>query len=218
MTRFARKSAFALGFAAVMVLMNGEARCGTILQTQRSGSLGFSFNNPIGQSFTVEDPRIQSIGFSLFDVNEFLGEFEITVALRDGVGFAGPEIGSVAVQIPDGFIGFVDFDFSGVDLVVGDVVTAVVSSLSGRGGIAIHQHASLAGDPIPGELDYLGGDMIRPDGSVDPNFDLTFRVFPLGVFPPSEVVEPSTLIVFSAGILGIGLLAGWRSRNQRMHA
>jgi hypothetical protein len=194
--------------------MNGEARCGTILQTQTSGSLGFSFSNPLGQSFTVEDASIQSIGFSLFDVNESLGKFEISVALLDGVGFAGPEIGSVALQLPDGFIGFVDFDFSGLDLVVGDVVTAMVSSSSGRGGIAIHQHTSLAGDPIPGEVDYLGGDMIQPDGSVDPNFDLTFRVFPLGVFPPSEIVEPSTLVVFSSGILGIGLMAGWHRRGK----
>ena len=81
--------AFALSFAAP------PAISGVILQDQAIAQWQIQALEPLGQSFTAEDPNVL-IAFSFSDINLSNPNLPITVNLLLGDGLGGALVGSVA--------------------------------------------------------------------------------------------------------------------------
>jgi len=178
-----------------------------ILQDQLSGGYQINAFSPIGQSFTAEDERIESIGVSLSDMNSFTApdSFNVTVELYEGKGFEGSSLGTSTMSLNDGistgsydydsgefFVNFQNFDFSDVELIVGESYSFKLIDPTPRWGVGINQH-SYADDylsPIPGRVDYEGGDAYASfeDGlSVWETSDLTFQILPRDTEPEGDL-------------------------------
>jgi hypothetical protein len=169
-----------------------SASAAQILQPQIIGT-GNAYYGTLGQSFTAEDSRV-TIGVSLVGWDSrATGPTVFTYSLFQGVGTAGPMLlqQNLTLQADVGFNGFVDADFSSVLLSVGQVYSIVLSASTDDYGINYNQWAyDPSGIPIPGRVDYPGGEMLS-SGVPDPYEDLTFRVTP--------IPEPAAL-----GLLGLG--------------
>jgi hypothetical protein len=175
----------------VLVVMAFCSTCfaGLILQDQTGnhGQIGGSFLK--GQSFTAEDPQIQTIGFYIVDMNagHAPDDNEVVVNLYSGVGNGGTLIATSSnAAIPDSNHGWVYFDFSSATLNVGSVYSAMLGD-EVRWGVSVNQH-NIAGN------EYIGGDAIF-NGTVSPIQDLAFSVTP--------TPEPATIALFAIGGLAL---------------
>ena len=121
------KKTFHLTVACVVVLVVASEKtpAGLILQDNSNSARQIEAFEPVGQSFTAEDSSVL-IAFSFFDVNTFVPNVDITMNLFSGFGIGGPQVGSVSQTLTPGLgsIGngvFVDYDFTSVNLTVGNI-------------------------------------------------------------------------------------------------
>lgn len=201
------------GSAAVIfvlgLLVSGPpALAATILQDQATGAFQIRAGSPIGQTFTAEDAKISAIAFGMYDFPNSLTNGLTTVHLYEGVGNAGTLLHSASQTVTPGLLGVLfDFDFSPVTLVVGNVYTALIERPNARWGLQ-HNLFSNSGGPIPGAIDYVGGDYIF-EGGVETSSDARFRVTPA----VAAVPLPGALPLFATGLGALGL-AGWLRRKR----
>ena len=165
-------------FLAAMfsLALASSSDAGLILQDTSDAGCTIQIFEPIGQTFTAEDARINSIGFFIHDSNPFNNpdDHDLTVRLYEGgSGSTGSLIGEATVAtIPDGNYGYVDFDFNSVVLSVGQVYSAMLDDDTYRWGVSYQGQ----GNP------YTYGAMI--DHGYGGNADIQFRVVPPGWPPP----------------------------------
>ena len=195
----------------------------SILQPQFSG---FSLiheqsGQTISQTFTAVDPELTSIGFGIVDFGEVNGDSEDTdleVFLYEGIGSEGTRFISKSrfSDIPNEILSddpqFVDFDFQGVETQVGQTYTVELKDDSVRWAVATNTlkfttfdgGEAAIGDPIPGRIDYEGGDLLFDSRlPTSTRADTTFRV--------ASVPEPATILA-SAIILCSGIALKRRLR------
>jgi len=159
----------------------------------------FAFD-PIGQSFVAEDAGLGQIAFSFAEfTSNTSSDGLVTMTLYEGSGFGGTVLGSVTQDVsgslPDAFanvINFIDFDFTGVTLTVGQTYTAAVTATDAS--IAIN---------FLGSDGYAGGQLFESSSfglsgcSPSSLCDLDFRV------TPSAVPVPAAVWLFGSGLLGL---------------
>ncbi len=175
---------------------------------------------PIGQSFTADVSDITWIGmFTSTCSCDGLGytpiEFQLNLLNGDGVG--GSLVSSETAIAPWGLDGFIYFDFTGTDLVVGNPYTVVISQLTpnpppmGGGGASIDGTTNV----YSGGEAYCGGNGGCGNGAAgfDPDADFYLRVLSTEVIPPvpspppsSAVPEPSSLVLLTT-MLGVVIVA-----------
>ena len=162
-----------------------SASAGPILQPQHNGLVQILIATPVGQTFIAEDAAIGSIGFFIENINSSSAptDLDLTVALYAG------DAGAVGT--------------AGVLLTIGARYSAMLINDTPRWGLRINQHTYGGGNgPIPGRIDYTGGDWIEL-GNTNPLFDATFRVLPAASIP-----EPATVL-----LVGLGLLMSFANRG-----
>lgn len=112
---------------------------------------------PTAQSFTADRSAIKSIGMSVSVCNcPPLMQFQLT--LLSGSGTTGATVATRTATAPIALFGFLDFDFTGVTLTVGQQYTAVMTLISplppNSGGISIN---GVSPNPYSGGTAFLSG-------------------------------------------------------------
>ena len=97
---------------------------------------GFAVNiatfAPTGQSFTADGAALKSIGMWTTTCNcPNDPPVQFQLKLLSGAGTSGALVATRTATAPIGLFGFLDFDFTGVSLVVGQTYTAMMSQISG---------------------------------------------------------------------------------------
>jgi hypothetical protein len=184
-------SLFAAMAAALAVVPSASA--GVILNNAGQFDRGISSRDPIGQSFTAEDPLLGKIAFAFSDINPGFPNDPVTMTLYTGTGFGGAVVKAVTQTLPDPLPStaaapqFIDFDFSGAALTVGNIYTVAVTTSS----------SPKIAEVYDSQDHYNGGIYIDAVDGQQPTFELNFRVTP-------GVPEPASLAVLSLG--GLALL------------
>jgi len=165
-----------------------ELRAGVILQDQSDGMHQIKAFTPTGQTFTADDLYLMSIGFYFWGLDDHRRTGTVSVILRQGAGVEGNEIARQSLEISTDNWTIVDFSFPAIELVVGESYTAIVEASNEWWGIQRNQHSygESGNPPIPGKVDYPGGDMILL-GDLFTVGDLKFRIV--------TVPEPTALLL-----------------------
>lgn len=205
-----RAAAASLAAAGTMALAGvTPASAATIENTNSDARLTLSFFQ-LGQSFTAADEDLLSIGFLMSVPNAANANADFTIKLFEGEGMGGTLLatrnGTAPFDLPAGFgdAEFVDFDFSGVSLTLGQQYTALVTSTSTRLGVSVDRADSYASGQA-----YLGGrlDLLGPayDHCLTGGCDTGFRV--TGYTDTGAVPEPATwaLMIGGFGLAGAAL-------------
>jgi hypothetical protein len=210
-----KRTANMRNFLGMLTLVTGLSLAGvtnaaTIEQSAGIFDAAIAAADPIGQSFVAVDSLLGSIAFAFSDINPGASNDPITMSLFVGAGFGGLLVDSVTQTLPAVLPTtsappvFIDFDFSGTPLVIGQTYTAGVTTSNsfkvavvflgsdGYAGGQLFQSGSLTGCGTTGEL-------------CDLNFRVTGRT-PVG----GQVPEPSTLVLVGSGLIGF---AAWKRRQ-----
>ncbi len=151
--------------------------------------------DPIGQTFVAEDALLGQIAFAFSRNTNTPSDGLVTMTLYSGSGFAGASLGSVGMNLSGPLPGaldppqFIDFDFSGVGLTVGNTYTAAVTSNDFSISVVYN-----------GNDAYANGLLLEshPTSNLCTNgCDLNFRV------TPAAVPVPAAIWLFGSGILGL---------------
>ena len=188
----------ALLVASALFALPEVATAGPIVLNPGWGLAQVRFHEPIGQSFTAEDPSVTAaLYFDVINPN-FSPDDPIRYDLYEGFGTGGALIASRVFVLAPGFLGFYDVDFSSVMLSVGIEYSLV---------------ASVVGDSpywaVWGSVDsYAGGSPYYGFNSGWGAPEIALRVLPT----TASVPDPgSTLLPLGMGVMG---LAAWRKRRQ----
>ncbi len=166
-----------------------------ILLTSDDGQYQVNFSEPIGQSFTAEDPSVQAgLSFAVINPGD-TNDDAVEYSLFEGNGVGGAMIASTSFNLVDGFAGFHLADFSSVALTVGNQYTLVASILGDSRYWAVNTSATL----------YAGGNGII--GGL-----ATGQLFALNVVPVA-VPEPLSLALLCVG--GVAVVASRRLARPR---
>jgi PEP-CTERM motif len=169
-----------------------------------SSGLNDELYGPIGQSFTANVSDITWIGmFTSICGCEGDGytPMEFQLDLLNGSGTSGTLVASETATASWGLYGFLYFNFTGTNLVVGDTYTAVFSQITpnpapmGQGGALVYEAPS----------NYSGGEAFWGNPSfgtpqAQPGSDFFLQVLST---PQNPVPEPGSYAILSAGILGL---------------
>jgi len=188
----------ALLVASALFVVPEVATAGPIILNPGFGEAQVQFHEPIGQSFTAEDPSVTAALY--FDVinPSFPPGDPIRYDLFEGFGTSGALLASRVFVLAPGFSGFYDVDFSSVMLSVG-IEYSLVASVVGDS-----PYWAVAGSPDS----YAGG---SPYYGFDSGWgapEIALRVLPT----TASVPDPgSTLLLLGVGVVG---LAAWRKRRE----
>lgn len=171
-----------------------SAHAGVILQDDISATSQVNFYEPMGQSFLAEDAQVR-FAFNYRPMNPSSPADTLRLRLVDGDGLDGSTLANIVFEIPTGFNGFYDVDFSAVSLTVGSMYTAVLS-IPGSSPYWGASYAT-ANNHYGNGRAYLAGER------ADADIDMTFRVTPLVQEEPVEVPEPGTIAILSLGLAGL---------------
>jgi len=158
------------GLLVGLLIMAGSATAGVILQDTGNAAYQIQFVEPMGQSFTAEDPFVK-FAFYYHTFSPHFANAPLTIRLFAGTTVVGAPLISVVFSIPDpnqNVRAFVDVDLSAIELTVGNVYTASVDASNPYWGAAFQN----SGNP------YAGGLAIS-FGSQRANTDWRFRVTPV---------------------------------------
>jgi hypothetical protein len=193
--------ASSLWFRAVVLVVAGiTAPChGDIIQDAANQSMYWPFGEVRGQTFTADETvtTLRSIGFYYSPGNPTFPDARPTMTLYQGHGYGGQVLGSVTLgPIPGSSPHhWVDADFSGVTLVVGEVYTFKLAQTPGAsGGFMVWGHVT---DDI-----YPHGVFLNSKGDAVPTHDLQFRVL--------AVPEPGSFGLLATAAGAIFFLRRWR--------
>lgn len=211
-----RLVAIAVAFAALGVTASQAATTvvtgGTGLRSAQIAAFG-----PIGQSFTAIDSELTSFGFQIQTLNPGSAVGPITLTLRAGSGLGGAVLATRAltpVGVPAGRVPtWIDFDFTGTMLDIGQSYTALLSTTSSRFAMVFGPDINIfTGQPLGGDA-YAGGEAISnralaapctAGGICDANFRFS------GV-TAAAVPEPASWAML---IAGFGLVGGTLRRRR----
>jgi len=166
------------------------ATAGPIVLNPGWGTGQVQFFEPIGQSFTAEDPSVTAALY--FDVINPTSppSDPIRYDLFEGFGTGGALIASWEFMLAPGFSGFYDVDFSSVVLSVGSEYSLVASVVgdSPYWGVVASADSYAGGSPIYGQ-----------DIGWNPP-EIALRVLPT----TASVPDPgSTLLLLGIGLVGL---------------
>lgn len=183
------------GLLACVALSAGAARA-DIVQDGGIFDRAISAYQPIGQTFTAVDAQISQIAFAFSNINPSFPNDPVTMSLYAGEGFDGALLGAVSMTLPSVLPGtsdtpeFIDFDFSGTTLTLGEVYTIAVTTSNSPKIAVVYSTSDL----------YAGGSYISGDDGLVTSLELNFRV--------TAVPAPA-----GVAVLGLGLLGGVRRRR-----
>lgn len=153
--------------------------------------------DPIGQTFVAEDALLGQIAFAFSRNSNTPSDGLVTMTLYDSSGFAGASLGSTIMDLSGPLPGaldppqFIDFDFSGIGLTVGNTYTAAVTSNDFSISVVYN-----------GNDGYADGLLLESSPSLTlctNGCDLNFRVTPA----VSAVPLPAAAWLFGSGLLGL---------------
>lgn len=151
------------------------SHAGLIVQNLGSGGFGVSAYQVVGQSFTAEDRKIQTIGFYLESYIDNAPHAQVKCELLEGEGFGGAVLATAVIQAPPGFKDFRDFDLASAPaLAVGAKYTARLSPVGTNQFSVGWNQVWNASDP------YAGGHAFVNGGAHEYQ-DLRFRIIPAGL-------------------------------------
>lgn len=140
-------------------------------------SVNMAIFAPTGQSFTADASALKSIGMWTSTCNcpnDPPVQFELK--LLSGAGTSGSLVAARTATAPIALYGFLDFDFTGVNLTVGQTYTAMLSQISAS-------PPSSTGTPIFGVTNAYPGGIAFLNGQPRPDLDFSLRVRDLPTAP-----------------------------------
>jgi hypothetical protein len=177
------------------VAFTADVSAAPILLTSDGGGYQVNSFEPIGQTFTAEDPQVHA-GLSFAVINsQFPNDDAVEYSLFEGNGVGGALVASTSFNLVDGFAGFHLADFSSVALTVGNPYTLVASIQ----GDSPYWAVNSSNTPYAGGNGVTGG---QPTG----------QKFALNVVPVA-VPEPLSLALLGVG--GVAVLARRRLASPR---
>lgn len=186
----------------------------TVLQDSYQGTSTIFYIAPIGQTFKAIGSNA-SLAFAFSDVNpinnlngEPRANEPLKMVLYQGVGDTGTRVGIASQTLTPGIEHeFVDFDFSHLDLQVGQNYTAIIEDSTVRWAVDTNQHSYPNGDPLEdGGADYVDGDLLS-SGQVRTIQDMRFRWY----FLPDAEQALTALASTSAEVSRLTVLATRRA-------
>jgi hypothetical protein len=153
----------------VFLAAGRPCRADIVIGTPPNAAFNIQIFTPTGQSFTADRSAIKSIGMSVSVCNcPPLMKFQLT--LLNGSGTSGATVATRTATAPIGLFGFLDFDFTGVTLTVGQKYTAVMTQISpnppNSTGISIN---GVSPNTYSGGVAFLSG-------LANPDVELSLRV------------------------------------------
>jgi hypothetical protein len=184
---------FQLAVVFGVALSVAQTEAAQILNPPGSGLSQIDVYEPIGNSFTAEDPAVFAALYLEPINSSFDSTDPIQFQLFEGVGTGGSLLFSQSFVVPGSFVGFFDVDLTSVPLVVGNDYSFVASIVGNSPYWGIRTSTGSAGSAIR-------------------NGDPGSGQFALRVTPTS-VPEPSSLALLGIGTIGL-IGYGWRRKQH----
>ena len=169
-------------------------------QTTNSGTWGPLNGQPFNQSFIAGANNVAGAGIYLTTYNNGPYSGTMTLEIWDGLSGSGGTMlasGTTATNVNQAN-SWVDMSWTPVALSIGNTYYLRIT------GDTITGYAYGLGDP------YAGGSIWRDDGYLYPtDYDVTFRTY----YDPSIVPVPSSLVLLSSGLFGLGAAARKRRKE-----
>ena len=181
---------------AIWAITSAPAVAGPILLNPGGGSNQVQFAEPVGQTFTAEDPLVSAGLYFLVMNPQFPNSDAIEYQLHQGSGTGGALLASTTFNLASGFDGFHMVDFSSVALTPGNVytLTASIVGTSPYWGVAK-------------SIDVYAGGVAVFFGVPEPGGEMALSVVP-------QAPEPASLFLIASAGLGL-LIETKRRRKQR---